>query len=331
MDITVIVCTYNRCNELAQSLESVAESLLPPAVSWEVLVADNNSSDQTRKVVEELNHRYPGRFRYLFEPHPGKSYALNSAIKQANGEVLAFMDDDVTVEPTWLDNLTSVLSTGEWAGTGGRTLPAHPFSPPAWMVFGAPYYLGGILCATFDLGDEPRQLEVAPYGVNMAFRKAMFEKYGTFRTDLGPSPDRNIPRPNEDTEFGRRLMTAGERLRYEPSAVVHHPVPKDRVRKEYFLDWWFDYGRALVREWGRGPDVWGIPRPYLSLLKFGILGVAPRVMKWVTTVNQSERFGRKCRVWVAGGMIREFYWLARSGPKSHEGHEIPEMHKADVV
>ena len=154
MDITVIVCTYNRCDDLAKSLESLAGSALPSTISWEVLVADNNSVDQTPKVVERLSHRYPGRFRYLFEPHPGKSYALNSAIREANGDVLAFMDDDVTVDPRWLDNLTSALRSGEWAGAGGRTLPAHPFSPPAWMVFGAPYYLGAILCANFDLGDS---------------------------------------------------------------------------------------------------------------------------------------------------------------------------------
>ena len=67
-----------------------------------MLVVDNNSSDQTREVVEEFADRYPGRFRYLFEPQPGKSYALNSGIREARGTVLAFIDDDVTVEPSWL-------------------------------------------------------------------------------------------------------------------------------------------------------------------------------------------------------------------------------------
>jgi hypothetical protein len=81
----------------------------------------------------------------------------------------------------------------------------------------------------------------------MAFRRAMFKKYGLFRTDLGSSPNRNTPRPNEYTEFVLRLLAGGERLYYEPKAVVFHPVPAHRLQKEYFLDWWFDKGRADLR------------------------------------------------------------------------------------
>ncbi|MGB0049836.1 MAG: glycosyltransferase family A protein, partial [Terriglobales bacterium] len=129
MKITVILCSYNRCQLLAEALESVAASTLPESVEWEVLVVDNNSTDRTREVVEDFRHRYPGRFRYVFEPRPGKSFALNTGVREAHGDVLAFTDDDVTVEATWMQNLTACLSDGEWAGAGGRTLLAHPFSP----------------------------------------------------------------------------------------------------------------------------------------------------------------------------------------------------------
>lgn len=101
MKITVILCTYNRCRSLAKALESVAASQVPASVDWEVLVVDNNSGDQTRQVVENFSTRSPDRFRYLFEPKPGKSHALNSGIRESSGENLVFMDDDVTVEPTW--------------------------------------------------------------------------------------------------------------------------------------------------------------------------------------------------------------------------------------
>ena len=72
MNVTVILCTYNRCQSLAKALESVAVSTLPKSIEWEVLVVDNNSRDQTRKVVEEFCRRYPGRFRYLFESRQGQ-------------------------------------------------------------------------------------------------------------------------------------------------------------------------------------------------------------------------------------------------------------------
>jgi glucosyl-dolichyl phosphate glucuronosyltransferase len=237
MNITVILCTFNRCQSLAKTLESVAASKLPASVEWEVLVVDNNSSDQTHEVVEGFSRRYPGRFRYLFEPQPGKSFALNTGVSKARGDVLAFLDDDVTVEPTWLQNLTAPLNGSGWAGTGGRTLLAQRYSPPPWLALEGPYAVGHALAALFDLGPEPCDLDRAPYGTNMAYRKDMFEKYAVFRTDLGPSPNREIPRPNEDTEFGRRLMAAGERLRYEPSAVVYHPAPQNRIQKSYFLTW----------------------------------------------------------------------------------------------
>jgi glucosyl-dolichyl phosphate glucuronosyltransferase len=303
MKITVILCTYNRCQSLAKTLESVVASTLPDSMEWEVLVVDNNSTDHTREVVEDFRRRSPDHFRYVFESKPGKSFALNTGVHEARGDVLAFVDDDVIVEPTWLQNLTVALSDGNWAGTGGRTLPAQNFSLPRWLGLD----LVGALCAHFDLGDTPCQLDRAPYGANMAVRKEMFETYGLFRTDLGPSPNREIPRPNEDTEFGRRLMAAGERLRYEPSAVVHHPVPEDRLRKEYFLEWWFDLGRATMREVGRRRDIWGIPRHYLSVLKYGAVLIPFRTLRWFLALDPETRFHRKCWVWKTAGEIVEVY------------------------
>jgi glycosyltransferase involved in cell wall biosynthesis len=265
MNITVILCTYNRCQSLAKALDGIAAQVLPDSVEWELVVVDNNSTDRTREVVNEFCRRHPARVRYIFEPQQGLSNARNAGIREARGEIVAFLDDDVSVEQTWLGNLTAALGNGEWAGAGGRIVLAQPFSSPSWLSLQEPYNLGGALCALFDMGDKPGKLDRAPYGANMAFRKDMFEKYGRFRTDLGRSPGSLMS--NEDTEFGRRLIAAGEQLRYEPSATVYHPAPEDRIQKAYFLTWWFNYGRARVREWRRGPDVLGIARPYLNILK----------------------------------------------------------------
>lgn len=299
MNVTVIVCTYNRCDSLAKALSSVASSVLPDSVEWDVLVVDNNSNDQTRAVIEGFCQRHPGRFHYLFEQRQGKSYALNAGIRKARGEVLAFVDDDVTVEPGWLEHLTSVLDSEEWAGSGGRTLPAQPFSPPDWLWVEESFTWGGILGGLFDLGDKPCELRLAPYGTNMAFRKDMFEKYGYFRTDMGPGPGSEIR--NEDTEFGRRLLAGGERLRYEPSAIVYHPILKNRIQKDYFLTWWFDYGRAVVREEGKVPHLSGI------LPHYGMMGakLLVRMMRWMRSRNPHRRFFWKCRVWMTAGQILE--------------------------
>ncbi|MGA8151706.1 MAG: glycosyltransferase [Terriglobales bacterium] len=314
MNITVILCTYNRCQSLANALASVASSVLPDSVDWEVLVVNNNSSDQTSEVVEEFRRRYPGRFRYLFEARQGKSHALNSGIREARGEVLAFMDDDVTVEPMWLVNLTTALRDGTWVGVGGRVLPERNFSPPHWLSLSGRYGMGAIL-AFFDLGEVAGELDRPPYGTNMAFRRNVFEKYGGFRLDLGPCPGSEMR--NEDTEFGYRLLAAGERLWYEPSAVVHHPAPLTRLKKEYFLAWWFDYGRAAIRERGKRPEVWGIPRYYLTLAATGAIRVPAWTLRWILAWNPQRRFYWKCRVWRAAGEIAETYGQSR-GPKSQE-------------
>ncbi len=322
MKITVILCTYNRCRSLAKTLDSVAASALPGSVKWEVLVVDNNSTDHTREVTDDLCRRYPGRFRYIFEPQSGKSYALNTGVREARGDVLAFVDDDVTVEPTWLRNLTASLKDGEWVGAGGRTLPAQSFSPPPWLPLGGPYDMGGVLAALFDLGDRPRELDRAPYGANMAFRKEMFRKYGGFRLDLGPSPGSEIR--NEDTEFGRRLIAGGERLRYEPSAIVHHPVMQHRIKKDYFLAWWFDYGRAMVREWGRGADILGIPRRFLTFSKIIGTVLPVRVLRWVLALNPQRRFYCKCWLWVTVGQTQEIYrqWCDGKGQTNNATQEV---------
>lgn len=304
MNITVILCTYNRCQSLEKALNSVAASKLPDSISWEVLVVDNNSRDQTRELVEKYCTREPNRFRYLFEGQQGKSHALNAGIRSARGEILAFMDDDVTVEPTWLQLLTSSLTDGPWAGAGGRIFVERGFSPPTWLAIDGPYAMGGVL-VVFDRGDKPGDLDWAPYGTNMAFRKEMFAKYGGFRTDLGPNPKNEIR--GEDTEFGRRLMFAGERLRYEPEAVVFHSVVESRIRKKYFLDWYFDFGRALARESECGPRILGVPRPYFDILKIGSTALVELTLRWMLALNAQRRFFYKGLVWRAAGQIVEKY------------------------
>jgi glycosyltransferase involved in cell wall biosynthesis len=303
--ITVVICTYNRARSLVKALESVVASELPSSIQWEVLVVDNNSSDETPQVAEGFRQRYPGRFRYLFEPQQGLSNARNAGILKARGEILAFMDDDVTVEPTWLQNLTAALLESKWAGAGGRTLPSLTCPLPRWLPIEDPYNLGGALGALFDIGEKSVDLDRAPFGTNMAFRKSMFEKYGGFRSDLGRCGDSMLS--NEDAEFGRRLMAAGERLRYEPSAVVYHEVPKERLRKEYFLAWYFDYGRSVIREKGRPPDIWRIPRRYLTISKTIKAVLVPRTLRWMLALNSQRRFFCKCWVWVAAGQILEIH------------------------
>lgn len=315
MKTTVILCTYNRAKVLPFALESLAVSKLPDSVSWDVLVVDNNSKDHTKRVVEDFMARFPGRFRYLLEPQQGKSHALNSGIRAAQSDIVAFLDDDVTVEPSWLDNLTAPLRSGAWLGAGGRVRATQTVPLPPWLSLEEPFNLGGTLCGTFDCGEIPGELSRAPNGSCMAYHISVFEKFGSFRTDLGPSDNGDTPRPNEDTEFGRRLLAAGVKLRYEPFAIIYHPVLPERLHKGYFLSWWFDYGRALIREKGKQPDLMGIPRHFLSIPNLVLRSLMVRSFHWLTASDPRRRFYWKCWVWMAMGQIREIYREANSTPR----------------
>jgi glucosyl-dolichyl phosphate glucuronosyltransferase len=299
--ITVVVCTYNRCQLLKETIESVVAQTLAHPFAWEILVVDNNSTDNTRQVVEGFQRRYPERIRYAFEPEQGISYARNTGVREARGEILAFLDDDEIASTGWVENLTANLHNGEWAGAGGRVLPPSNFSRPHWL----PALSSSGPLAVFDPALEAGPLNEPPFGANMAFRREVFDKYGGFRTDLGRAGKNMIS--NEDTEFGRRLMAAGLRLRYEPSALTYHPVDENRLRPSYFLSWWFNKGRSDVREFGYRPNglrILGIPLRLFRALPW-------QVMQWMVAVEPSKRFGSKLDVWSCAGQIFEscYQWL----------------------
>lgn len=317
MKITVILCTYNRCGSLRIALESVAKSVLPESVEWNLLVVDNNSNDQTKAVFEEFDAKYPGRFRYFFESKPGKSNALNSGIQAADADVLAFMDDDVIVEPTWLQNLTQILSDSSYAGVGGKIVPQWKCAPPRWLPTKENHGLAPLVM--FDLGEEAGPLDEPPFGTNMAFQRSVFDRYARFRTDLGPRPGSEIR--SEDTEFGQRLLNAGERLYYEPSAVVYHEVAEKRLQESFFLRWTFDKARADIREFGiqKGTRwfVAGIP-----LYLFRRLAVW--TLRWMFGIDPAVRFPRKLKVWSTAGAIQECYRSSHEAPspkaKAEDSH-----------
>jgi glycosyltransferase involved in cell wall biosynthesis len=265
---------------------------------------DNNSTDQTRKVVADFCRSFPGRFRYVLELQQGVSYARNAGVRESRGDVLAFVDDDVTVSPEWLWNLTAGLYSGEWAGAGGRILPQWTCSPPSWIPLQERHGLAPL--AAFDLGVRAGPLIEPPFGANMAFRKEIFGRYGGFRTDLGRCADNLIS--NEDTEFGRRLLTAGEQLRYEPSAVIYHPVPENRLKRYYFLKFWFNKGRSDIMEFGVPNDArWYVAGVPVYLFR--------RLARWagqgLLTLKTSKQFSTNLSLSIIAGQIFECYRMSR--------------------
>src|SRR5258705_7046279 len=88
VDVSVVICTYNRCSLLVRALESLQHQE-PADLSYEVLVVDNNSTDETRDITQRFIEKNPRKFRYIFEPKQGLSYARNAGIAKARAQNIA--------------------------------------------------------------------------------------------------------------------------------------------------------------------------------------------------------------------------------------------------
>jgi glycosyltransferase involved in cell wall biosynthesis len=246
MIATILICTYNRASLLGPTLDSIAALACPADLDWEVLVVDNNSSDETRQVVERRQGAYPVDLRYAFEPRQGKSIALNTGHGLARGEVIVYTDDDVRVPAGWLEAaVRPLLADASLAYTGGPVRPMWERQPPAWLEPAG--NLGGTI-AVKDHGDAAFVFEdrrKTPLGVNMAVRRTLVGAIGGFRPDLGRKGKSLLGQ--EQAEFFYRSRAAGARGMYVPAMVLDHFVPASRLTHNYFRRWWYWKGISQAR------------------------------------------------------------------------------------
>ena len=311
MELTVIICTWNRAGVLRQALGSLQQCRFPTDKGWEVVIVDNNSSDETSAVCQSFVRQNPGRYRYILEKRQGKSFALNTGVETANGKVLAFTDDDVIVDPDWLTEILLVFESHACAGVGGKIVPLWNSDKPSWYVSEGPYKLLPAI-VTYDLGEEPCPISAPALGANLSLKKEMFKKYGLFRTDLGPAAGSEVR--GEDNEFCWRLLHAGERLMYAPKAIVFHPVDKQRASKRYFQAWYYGMGQSRPRI-ERTPEAvvryFGYPR-YMVVWYFRDL------VLWLTSFTPKRRFYYKLQFCVTKGQMTEERRIWRAGIKGLE-------------
>jgi glycosyltransferase involved in cell wall biosynthesis len=238
-DVSVSICTYNRCNALRDALESVL-SQQSDGIRYEVIVVDNNSTDETRAVVEGFLREHTN-LRYIFERRQGLSYARNTAVSDARGPLLAFTDDDVRVAPDWVATVKRVFDNQpEVAWIGGKVLPRWPFPPPSWLTREQWSPL-----AIVNHGDQPiytsRQHQLCLIGANLAVRKDVLDQFGGFQPDL--QRVRDSIGSMEDHELQLRLWNANLQGLYVPELVVISDVSADRLLKTYHRRWHFGHGR----------------------------------------------------------------------------------------
>ncbi|TWU44334.1 UDP-Glc:alpha-D-GlcNAc-diphosphoundecaprenol beta-1,3-glucosyltransferase WfgD [Novipirellula aureliae] len=228
MDISVIICTWNRCDLLRQTLQAFGGLCVSADVEWELLVVDNASTDNTHEVVTEFQDLLP--VRYVFETRQGKSNAANRAVRESSGKILAWTDDDALVSSDWLTQVLTVFEATQADIIYGRVEPWWETQSPAWFT----EQMSGRF-ALLDHGDECRVMspeEGYGYGVNYAFRRSVFKLIGPFAPDLGPNGGLGFG--GEDTLLFRKAHEHQLRVVYSPDVLIKHFIPRERCNRSYF-------------------------------------------------------------------------------------------------
>ena len=218
--VSVVLCTRNRPDDLRRCIRAIGN--LQPA-PLEILVVDNApSDDRSREVVSGVP-----RVRYVAEPRPGLSWARNRGIVECAGEVIAFVDDDVTVDTQWVGRLQQAFAENPVAGAVTGLICPSELETLAQAQFEVHGGFGrGYAPRWFHPGRFRRRLhwkasETGRFGTgaNMAFRRAVFERVGLFAPELGAG---TRTEGGEDLEMFYRVIKHGIPVAYEPRALAWH-------------------------------------------------------------------------------------------------------------
>jgi glucosyl-dolichyl phosphate glucuronosyltransferase len=280
MELSVVICTYNRAETLSRTLTCLSQCGRPPRNRWELIVMDNGGADGTRHALQPFRRELP--IVYAREDRRGKYHALNSAVRIARSDLLVFLDDDVLPEPQLLN---------EYLQASRRYPDAHLFGGPVKLELpeGHDPDLVALpqaraVLAQSDFGADARLLRYPEYpiGGNMAARRS------ALGIDLYFEP---IPQAGfemelalEDCLFFKRAMLKGHRVLYLPQAVVRHIIRPEQVRMRYFTE---RYAHALIGQ-ELLDEVNGCTR-WFNVPRYHFRRLAARVAALVTNATRSRR------------------------------------------
>jgi glycosyltransferase involved in cell wall biosynthesis len=258
VDVTVAICTRDRCELLERALEALARVEVPNGLRWEVVVVDNGSSDATAGVIARYAALLP--LRGLVERPAGLSRARNAAVQAARGAYVLWMDDDVLVERHWLRAYSDAFARWpEVAFFGGPIEPLFEGEPVRWLAGALPNVSNAY--AAIDLGPESVALDgdTLPYGANFAVR-SVDQRVHRFDPALGRRGARMYA--GEEWAIMQALLAEGAQGQWVPAARVRHIIPRDRQSVGYLRRYYFWNGTslALVRQSRDERMLFGRPR-----------------------------------------------------------------------
>ena len=321
--VSVLICTYNRARLLEQTLAALSAAASPPGCEVDVVVIDNNSTDDTASVIARASHQSRWPIRSALERSQGKSFALNRGLTLARGDILALTDDDVLPADDWLVRMVDRFRTPDIVFVFGKVLPRWEVPPPPELLTTVARDIWGPL-ALVDYGDDVVRYDAESFGVrrlpigaNLAIRRDAIERVGGWRTDLGKVDNSLIA--GEDHELCVRLYRSGLYTGiYDPNVAVRHFVPASRLQRAYFRRWFYWHGRTIARmddavylelDLGRVPRIARVPRfVYRELLQ--------QTRRWLGRAGRTDGLAlliEELKLVEYLGMLAE-YWLHRREP-----------------
>lgn len=279
LPLSVVICTYNRADLIGLALADLTRQTLNTR-EFEIIVIDNNSRDTTPEVVRPFTEQYP-HIRYFFEGKPGRSIARNRGWQEARGEFVAYLDDDIRVDPQWATAMLRALQqTPRPLAVGGLVEPWYAETPPAWFV------------RDFELrswGDQPGYIPAqrAPFGFaggNMGIAKKVLQQYGGFQEELGGGGE-HMPRMGEETDLFFRIYKdhqaeADRIFWFEPAARIQHWTPARNWQIPYRLQRSHASGAARAWMMQVKPYSW----QYWRVMAFGVKSTF-RLLKSLATTK----------------------------------------------
>jgi succinoglycan biosynthesis protein ExoM len=225
--VTVCICTFKRPRLLTRLLGEIARQQTDGALTYRVVVVDNDVRESARDAVEAIRRSAPFDLVYFVEPEQNIAMARNRAVENADGDYVAFIDDDEFPGPDWLRTMHRALVHYRVDGVLGPVLPHYEQTPPDWIVRGRfhdrPTHASGeILTWRFTRTG------------NALLKRALFDVPGMrFRPEFGSG--------GEDRDLFRRLIESGRRFAWCAEAPVYESIPPERLRRGFMLR------RALLR------------------------------------------------------------------------------------
>ena len=243
MDISVIIPTYNRSSQLSRTLKSFLHVEIPENVSYELIVIDNNSSDNTAEVVQDFIGSGERCVRYVFEKKQGVSNARNKGFEEAVGDIIACADDDIEFDEKWLIDILLAFSENlDISAITGEVQPVFESGRPDWLVDD---YL--VVYGLQNYGDHPCPLvfPVVPIEMNVALRRDAIRMVGGYDPRLGR--DGKTLLSGEADLFFYLLGKKGGKTLYIPSMKLRHIIPQARVQVEWLVSRYYWSAVSIVK------------------------------------------------------------------------------------